>query len=40
MVWWIVAGIVFTIWAAYTLYRTGYRDGHSDAMDGRPAKRW
>jgi hypothetical protein len=39
-VWWGLAGGAFTVWAGYTLYRTGYRDGWSDAAAGRPERRW
>lgn len=40
LVLWLAAGAVFVVWASYTLYRTGYRDGHSDALEGRDERRW
>jgi hypothetical protein len=37
---WLAAGAAFVVWAGYTLYRSGYRDGWSDAIEGRRPRRW
>lgn len=36
----IAALAAFVVWAAYTTYRTGYRDGYSDALEGKNERRW
>lgn len=36
----LAAAIVLGAWVGYTIYRTGYRDGHSDGIEGQPPRRW
>lgn len=36
----VVLGAVCAVWGLYTLYRTGYRDGYSAGIQGRPLRRW
>lgn len=36
----LAGAVLLGAWVAYTIYRTGYRDGHSDGIDGKPERRW